>query len=105
MSAKTTGVSARYRWQVAGRFLLAGVGGYTLTALLSTVLALALPWIPGVSRAEGVLAGSLLSFTFYTLYVMWVFATRSAGRVWAATLLACALLYGLQVLLGQTNPG
>ncbi|KQN79636.1 hypothetical protein ASF04_03960 [Duganella sp. Leaf61] len=99
MSAKTTGVSARYRWEVAGRFVLAGVGGYGLTALLSTVLALALPWLPGVSRAEGVLIASLLSFTFYTLYVLWVFATRSAWRVWVATVLACALLYGAQVLL------
>ncbi|MDR7052459.1 hypothetical protein J2X54_004964 [Duganella sp. 3397] len=99
MSTKTTSVSARYRWEVAGRFVLAGFGGYVLTALLSTVLALALPWLPGVSRAEGVLAGSLLSFTFYTLYVMWVFATRSAWRVWLTTVLACALLYGAQALL------
>jgi len=100
MTANTTRVSARYRWEVAGRFVLAGVGGYALTALLSTVLALALPSIAGVSRAEGVLIGSLLSFAFYTLYALWVFATRSARRVWVATVLACALLYGTQVVLG-----
>lgn len=95
MSAKTTGVSARYRWEVAGRFVLAGVGGYGLTALLSTVLALALPLILGVSRAEGVLIGSLLSFTFYTLYVLWVFATVSAWRVWCWSVLAGMVLYGV----------
>ncbi|TYQ07114.1 UNVERIFIED_ORG: hypothetical protein JN05_04117 [Zoogloea ramigera] len=93
MSEKTTGVSARYRWEVAGRFVLAGVGGYGLTALLSTVLALALPWIAGVSRAEGVLIASLLSFTFYTLYVLWVFATCSAWRVWCWSAAAALGLY------------
>ena len=92
-------MTARYRWQVAGRFLLAGVGGYVLTALLSTVLALALPWLPGVSRAEGVLIAGLLSFMFYTLFVLWVFATRSAWRVWSIATGACLLLYGLLALL------
>ena len=96
-------MTARYRWQVAGRFLLAGVGGYVLTALLSTVLALALPALPAalfnLSRAEGVLIASLLSFTFYTLFVLWVFATRSAWRVWSITTSACLLLYGVQALL------
>jgi putative flippase GtrA len=92
-------VTARYRWEVAGRFLLAGVGGYGLTALLSTVLALALPALPGVSRAEGVLIASLLSFAFYTLFVLWVFATRSAWRLWSITTGACLLLVGVQALL------
>jgi hypothetical protein len=91
-------MTARYRWEVAGRFLLAGVGGYGLTAQLSTVLALALPWLPGVSRAEGVLVASLLSFTFYTLFVLWVFATHSAWRVWLIAISACLLLYGVQAL-------
>lgn len=86
-------MTARYRWEVAGRFLLAGVGGYGLTALLSTVLALALPWLPGVSRAEGVLIASLLSFTFYTLFVLWVFATRSAWRVWGWSAAVGAVLF------------
>ena len=86
-------MTARYRWEVAGRCLLAGVGGYVLTALLSTVLALALPWLPGVSRAEGVLIASLLSFTFYTLFVLWVFATRSAWRVWSWSAAVGTVLY------------
>lgn len=75
--------------------MLAGVGGYGLTALLSTVLALAVPWLPDVSRAEGVLIASLLSFTFYTLYVLWVFATVSAWRVWCWSVLAGMVLYGV----------
>ena len=91
-------MTARYRWEVAGRFLLAGVGGYVLTALLSTVLALALPALPAalfnLSRAEGVLIASLLSFAFYTLFVMWVFATRSAWRAWGWSAAVGAVLYG-----------
>lgn len=103
MSAKPSpAVSARYRWEVAGRVLLATAGGYVLTALLSTALALILPWLPGLglSRAEGVLIASLLSFTFYTLYVLWVFSTHSAWRVWGWSVAVGAGLYGV-IFLAQ----
>jgi hypothetical protein len=97
-------MTARYRWEVAGRFLVAGVGGYVLTALLATALALALPWLPAslwsVSRAEAVLIASLLSFAFYTLFVLWVFATRSAWRVWGVTACCGLMLYGALLLQG-----
>ncbi|MET0322594.1 MAG: iron transporter [Duganella sp.] len=92
-------MTARYRWEVAGRFLLAGAGGYVLTALLTTVLALALPRLPAsvssVSQAEAVLTASLLSFALYTLFVLWVFAVRSAWRVWGWSVAAAVLLYGM----------
>lgn len=93
MNAKSQGVSARYRWQVAGRVLLASVGGYGLTSLLASVAALVLPWLPGVSRAEGVMIASLLSFVFYTAFVVWVFSTRSVLRVWLVPICLGVLLY------------
>ncbi|MBV7537516.1 iron transporter [Duganella sp. sic0402] len=93
MNSKLHGLSARYRWQVAGRVMLASVGGYGLSSLLASVAALALPWLPGVSRAEGVMIASLLSFVFYTLFVLWVFSTRSVVRVWLAPACLGVLLY------------
>lgn len=100
MNTKThPAVTMRYRCEVAGRVLLATGGGYLLTALLSTALALVLPWLPGISlsRAEGVLIASLLSFFWYTLYVLWVFSTLSAWRVWGWSVVAGLALYGVVV--------
>ena len=74
--------SARYRWAVLGRVLAAGAGGYGLSALLSSALALALPRLSGASRADAVLIASLLSFAIYTVVALWVFCARSAGRAW-----------------------
>lgn len=94
MNGKLHRVSARYRWLVAARVLLASVGGYVLTSLLATLTALVLPWLFGVSRAEGVLAASLLSFVFYTVFVLWVFSTPGERRVWLAPACLGLLLYG-----------
>ncbi|WP_233588295.1 iron transporter [Herminiimonas sp. KBW02] len=75
-------VSPSYRWMIASRVLAASVGAYVLSALSASVLALLLPLIAGVSRAEGVLTGTLLSFVIYTCIALWVFCCRSAMRVW-----------------------
>lgn len=59
------------------RLLAASVGGYALASLAGIALAFAMPWCCGWSRAEGVLAGSLLSFIAYLAAALWAFATRS----------------------------
>lgn len=93
-------ISARYRWMIFGRVLAASVGGYVVSSLCSAVLALLLPVVFGASRAEGVLIGTLLSFVFYTCIALWVFAVRSATRVWvyliAWTVVLATLLFILQ---------
>ncbi len=90
---------SRYRWAIASRVLAAGLGGYGLTSLLSAVLALLLPWLTNASRADGVLAASLLSFTVYTVVVIWIFSTRSIWRVWAVLAGGSLLSYGLLLAL------
>lgn len=80
--------AARYRWAVASRALAAIVGGYVLSALCATALAL---WLP-LARAEAVTAGALVSFAVYAGAVVWVFAARSAGRAWAGLALPSAAL-------------
>ncbi len=67
-----------YRLGVASRTLAAIVGGYALSALVATVLAI---YFPG-TRAEAAIFGMLTSFVTYTLAVMWVFAVRTALRAW-----------------------
>jgi hypothetical protein len=62
-------------------------GGYALAAL-SSVAALALP----MSRPQAVLTGMLASFLIYTGAVIWVFAVRSARRVWGGLLVAAVPL-------------
>jgi hypothetical protein len=94
--------TARYRWMICGRLVAAAIGGYVIAALVSTILALLWPLLSpqpsATARADGVLLGSLLSFLWYALAVIWVFATRSAVRMWLGLLLLAALL-GLALLL------
>ncbi len=79
---------ARYRWMVASRTLAAVVVGYALTSAVSILLALLLP----VSKAEAVLASTMLSFAIYAAVVIWVFQARSATRAWVGLLVPLAVL-------------
>jgi hypothetical protein len=84
-------LTASYRLAVASRALAAIVGGYALTALAITALAIFLP----LSRAEASLTATLLSFLIYTCVVIWVFATRSATRAWIGVIAPMAVLGAL----------
>jgi hypothetical protein len=88
------GAGLRYRLGVASRAVAAIVGGYTLSALAATVMALYLPASPG----EATLTGMLASFVIYAGAVMWVFAVRSAAKAWAGLALPCALLGAVLVV-------
>lgn len=92
------GASAHQRWSVANRVLAASLGGYLLASLLGAVLALALPRLDPLSRAEGVLLAMLSSFAVHTLIVVWVFSTRSALRAWLG-LAAWIAVLGLLALV------
>ena len=87
-----------HRLSVASRVIAACVGGYGLTAMLSSALALALPRVSGASRADAVLISTLLSFAVYAAFVLWVFHSRSALRAWAHLAL-CSALLGLVMLV------
>lgn len=87
-------LTASYRLAVASRALAAVVGGYALTALAVTALAIFLP----LSRAEASMTATLLSFVIYTCVVIWVFATRTAWRAWAG-IVAPAVVLGALVWL------
>lgn len=80
--------STLYRAGVAARLLAAIAGGYALTAIATSLLAVLLP----ASRVNAVMTATLLSFVFYAFAIMWAFAARSAWRAWAGLLLPAALL-------------
>lgn len=82
----------RYRWLIASRVLAASVGAYILTSLIASVLALLLPLVLNLSRAEAVLIVTLLSFAIYTALAIWTFSISSVSRVWCCLCVWSGLL-------------
>ena len=90
---------AAHRWQIASRVLAASAGGYLVSAVAMSALALAFPALAGAAPAAGVLTGSLLSFVLYAGIAIGVFAARSARRAWAWLAVAGALSGALLLCL------
>lgn len=84
-------VSRCYRWAVASRVVAATFGGYALSAAATVLVALLWP----APLAQAVLWATMLSFTVYTVVIVWVFTTRSAARAWAGVLIGAAVLSAL----------
>jgi hypothetical protein len=74
-----------HRWRIAGLLVLATAGGYLLTAMATSILALLLARTGISGRADAVLLSSLLSFAVYTGIVIRIFSSPSARRAWADT--------------------
>ncbi|MGU3464752.1 iron transporter [Methylobacterium sp. C33D] len=89
------------RVAIAGRVLLAALGGYAVAALASALLALLLP----LPRAEAVSAGTLASFAIMAGAVIWVFAARTLGRATLGLGLTALLLTGALWLAGAFAHG
>jgi hypothetical protein len=83
-----------YRLAVASRALAAIGGGYAVTSLAVTALALTLPGYP----VDRVVAATLIGLVVMPCAVMWCFATSSALKAWLG-LLASSLLLGAIIWL------
>ncbi|WP_137171919.1 DUF3649 domain-containing protein [Massilia sp. HP4] len=83
-----TSITWRYRGGVVARTVAAIAGGYVLTSIASSLIAIALP----LPRADAVSIATLLSFVVYTCVILWVFATTSALRAWTGVVAASAVL-------------
>ncbi|MDQ2187261.1 hypothetical protein RBI13_18950 [Alcaligenaceae bacterium A4P071] len=93
--------SGRYRLAIFSRVLAAVVGGYALSALISTALTLLLVSAIGVSRANSVLIASMLSFAIYAGVAVWVFAIKRLAAVWAMqATIGCGCLVVVYLLNG-----
>jgi|GEM_PF-1512675 len=85
-------VSVGYRMAVASRAVAAILGGYAVAALATGCLSLVLANWAGMARVEAVITATLLSFLWFTLAVIWVFAVDTAWRAWGGLLASAALL-------------
>ena len=81
------------------RVLAATLGGYAVTSLAMSLLALTLSSIPGSNNADRVLIATLLSFVLCPVIVILVFSTRSAMRAWVGLGLAAVLMSAVIVAL------
>ena len=82
--AKTS--STEYRLSVLSRVVAASLGAYAVVNLANMALAFLLP----AEQYKDLLFAMQISFLFYTLAIIWVFAVRSATKAWLG-LLAVAL--------------
>ena len=81
----------RYRRMVASRVLAAVVGGYALTSAATVLLALIWP----LPKAEAVAASTMLSFTLYTVVILWIFTAKRLRTIWLGLFISTALCAGL----------
>lgn len=87
------------RREILSRVLAATFGGYAVTSLAMSLLALALSSIPGSNNADRVLIATLLSFVLCPVIVILVFSTRSALRAWVGLGLTAVLMSAIIVTL------
>ena len=67
-----------YRLAIVSRTTAAIIGGYSVAASATALLAVLLP----LTRADAVITATLLSFIVYTCAVLWVFAARNTWQAW-----------------------
>lgn len=74
------------RLSVLSRVIAASLGGYALINLANLALSIILP----VPQYQGLLFAMMISFIFYTLVIIWVFAVRTATKAWFGLIIASA---------------
>lgn len=89
--SKAKALTPAYPWSVFSRVLAAALGGYALSSAATVLMTLLWP----APKAQAVLWATMLSFTVYTVVVIWAFCTPTAKRAWMGTLLGTAVLSGL----------
>jgi len=73
--------------QILSRSSAALLGGYAFSYAATACLARLLPLSPG----DAVIVATLPTFIFYTLAILWAFASRDALRAWAPLAVAAPL--------------
>jgi len=73
--------------QILSRSSAALLGGYAFSYAATACLARLLP----LSPSDAVIVATLPTFVFYTLAILWAFASRDALRAWAPLAVAAPL--------------
>jgi hypothetical protein len=89
--------AARWRWHVAARTVTAIAGGYALTALASSTLAVVAVAL-GMARVDAALAAMLSSFAVYCGAIAWSFGAATLERAWAWLAIVTTLLWVLRAV-------
>ena len=80
-------VKSQMGLSVLSRSIAAIVGGYVFSNLLAVLTSYLLP----MQTADSVLLSLQLSFLFYSIVIIWVFSTKTAGKAWLGLFIACAM--------------
>jgi len=84
------------------RVVAALFGGYLLTLTSSMLLSQILN-VTGMDRVNASLTAMLVSFTIYTVIVVWFFATESVKKVWINLLVGLVITGSLVWLIRFWN--
>lgn len=82
-------VPAKYRWMIFYRFILAGIGGYILSALACVVLS----YLFKAHPVDAVLSATMLAFIIYVSVFIWVFINHSTQRATYGVVIPSVLLF------------
>lgn len=80
-------VKSQMGLSLLSRTIAAIVGGYVFSNLLAVLTSYLLP----MQTADSVLLSLQLSFLFYSIVIIWVFSTKTAGKAWLGLFIACAM--------------
>ena len=80
-------VKSQMGLSVLSRTIAAIVGGYVFSNLQAVLTSYLLP----MQTADSVLLSLQLSFLFYSIVIIWVFSTKTAGKAWLGLFIACAM--------------
>lgn len=80
-------VKSQMGLSVLSRTIAAIIGGYVFSNLLAVLTSYLLP----MQTADSVLLSLQLSFLFYSIVIIWVFSTKTAGKAWLGLFIACAM--------------
>ena len=81
-------VDASYRWSVASRFIAAAVGGYALVTMLQVAFMAVLP----TEYYKALLFSGQTAYLYWTGFIVWCFAARTARRAWLGLAIVAAPL-------------
>ena len=77
--------------QILSRSSAALLGGYAFSYAATACLARLLPLLLPLPPSDAVIVATLPTFVFYTLAILWAFASRDALRAWAPLAVAAPL--------------
>lgn len=102
--ASTTPPPVRGRgFCVAGRVLVAVVGGYWLTSGLASLGALGFATL--MPPSEAVVLTAMLGFVVYLLLLLWAFAERFMARLWLVFGAGPVAVWVMVYTVGTLAPG